>query len=96
MDFKNASGKEILKYLDKFEWKAKYLKKFKKSKPAKERAEREIVGKLDTKYCEKYPGRHMIQAVRDMEDDETTEVDYNLFKKKLKMVMDVYMEIVCC
>ena len=25
LDFKNASGKEILKYLDKFEWKPVYL-----------------------------------------------------------------------
>ena len=27
LDFKNASGKEIQKYLDKFEWKPEYLKK---------------------------------------------------------------------
>ena len=27
LDFKNASGKEILKYLDKIEWKPEYLKK---------------------------------------------------------------------
>ena len=27
LDFKNASGKEILKYVDKFEWKPEYLKK---------------------------------------------------------------------
>ena len=27
LDFKNASGKEILKYLDTFEWKPEYLKK---------------------------------------------------------------------
>ena len=26
LDLKNASGKEILKYLDKFEWKLEYLK----------------------------------------------------------------------
>ena len=26
LDLKNASGKEILKYLDKFEWKPEYLK----------------------------------------------------------------------
>ena len=98
LDFKNASGKEILKYLDQFEWKLEYLKKFEKFKPAKERAVREIVGKLETKYCEKCPGRHMVQIFRDMVDDETkmkfqslfTEVDYNLFKKKRKMVMDVY------
>ena len=40
----------------------------------------------------------MVQIFRDMVDDETkmkfqslfTEVDYNLFKKKMKMVMDVY------
>ena len=46
----------------------------------------------------------MIQTFRDMAADETkvrfeslfTEVDYNLFKKKRKMVMNVYMEIVCC
>ena len=104
LDFKNASGKKTLKYLDKFEWKPEYLKKFEKFKPARERAVREIVGKLETKYCEKCPGRHTIQKFRDMADDETkarfeslfTEVDYNLFKKKLQMVMDVYMEIVCC
>ena len=98
LDFKNASGKEILKYLDQFEWKPEYLKKFEKFKPARERAVREIVGKLETKYCEKCPGRHMVQIFRDMVDDETkmkfqslfTEVDYNLFKKKRKMVMHVY------
>ena len=27
LDFKNASGKEILKYFDKFEWKPEYLMK---------------------------------------------------------------------
>ena len=27
LDFKNAGGKEILKYLDKFKWKPEYLKK---------------------------------------------------------------------
>ena len=27
LDFKDASGKEILKYLGKFEWKPEYLKK---------------------------------------------------------------------
>ena len=48
LDFKNASGKEILKYLDKFEWKPEYLKKFEKFKPATERTVREIVGKLGT------------------------------------------------
>ena len=48
LDFKNASGKEILKYLDKFEWKPEYLKKFEKFKPAAERTVREIVGKLGT------------------------------------------------
>ena len=104
LDFKNASGKEILKYLDKFEWKPEYLKKFEKFEPARERAVREIVGKLETRYCEKCPGRHMIQTFRDMADDETKErfeslfkeVNYNLFKKKLKIVMDVYVEIVGC
>ena len=65
LDFKNASGKEILKYLDQFEWKPEYLKKFEKFKPARERAVREIVGKLETKYCEKCPGRHMVQIFRD-------------------------------
>ena len=97
LDFKNASGKEILKYLDKFEWKLGYLKKIEKFKPARERSVREIVGKLEIKYCEKCPGTHMIQTLRDMVDDETkvglqslfTDVDYNLCKKKRKMVMDV-------
>ena len=83
--------------MDQFEWKPEYLKKFEKFKPARERAVREIVGKLETKYCEKCPGRHMVQIFRDMVDDDTkmkfqslfTEVYYNLFKKKRKMVMDV-------
>ena len=66
--------------MDKFEWKS----------PARERAVREIDGKLETKNCEKCPDRHMIQTFRDTVDDETkvrfeslfTEVDYNLFKKE--------------
>ena len=73
LDFKNASGKEILKYLEMFEWKLEYFKKFENFKPARERerAVRKIIGELETKYCKKCPGRHMIQTFRDMTDDET-------------------------
>ena len=73
LDFKNASGKEILKYLQKFEWKLEYFTKFENFKPARERerAAREIVGELERKYCKKCPGRCMIQTFRDITDDET-------------------------
>ena len=98
IDLKSATGKEAIHYLDCREWKPDYIKKFDKLKPTRERAIRELIGKLEPRSCEICPSKHIIQTFRNFVDDDVkekikmlfTKVDLNLFSKKRNAVMQVY------
>ena len=98
IDLKSATGKEAIHYLDCREWKPDYIKKFDKLKPTRERAIRELIGKLEPRSCENCPSKHIIQTFKNFVDDDVkekikmlfTKVDLNLFSKKRNAVMQVY------
>ena len=98
IDLKSATGKEAIHYLDCREWKPDYVKKFDKLKPTRERAIRELIGKLEPRSCEICPSKHIIQTFKNFVDDDVkenikmlfTKVYLNLFSKKRNTVMQVY------